>query len=165
MAPGPVVRTVNQYSWPNPMVSMGGTSQLIVFGLSSQSPATVGLPSNLPTCVYSAGPVRVAVNFTPYTARGSGVAMIEFTRRMFLPASTPRGRLLSSWERCPPFHTETSAGGVRRNPRLTPLKVPTPTICPPELMALARCSTQPDPDGSNELRSVMAPFRYTKACC
>ena len=30
MSPGPVVRTVNENSMPNPVVSMGGTSQVIV---------------------------------------------------------------------------------------------------------------------------------------
>src|SRR5687767_10751593 len=41
MVPGPVVRIVNPYSRPKPIVSMGGTSQTIVFGATWHSVPSV----------------------------------------------------------------------------------------------------------------------------
>ncbi len=49
-----------------------------------------------------------------------------------------------------------ATGGVSRNARGSPLNVPSPTIWPASLIALALSSTQPLAGGSRVLRSTIA---------
>src|SRR5712671_1433100 len=51
------------------------------------------------------------------------------------------------------------ASGVSRKPRLKPLCVPVPTICPCALMPLADVRTQPESAGISVLRSTSGPPR------
>ena len=73
-------------------------------------------------------------------------------RRRAAGCCPPGCAALPATPTCP----RAASGGIRG---AAPSSVPTPTIWPPALMPVARCSTQPDPDGSTVLRSVIVPLR------